>query len=171
MGKYDALGGYLSKQFGREIPMTFSEIEKVIGGKLPPTAEHHRAWWSNNPNNNVMTKVWLEAGFQTAQVDIAARKLIFKRKRGDTSPSAAPRRTIGVAIGMSDVASEFKQDEGGGNKKVARHPASGALKGTFTIEPGYDLTRPMLDEDELAQWEAKLNRIADELDAHLSRKK
>ncbi len=29
--------------------MTFSEIEKVTGVKLPPKAQHHRAWWSNNP--------------------------------------------------------------------------------------------------------------------------
>ena len=35
------------------------------------------------------------------------------------------------------------------------------MKGTFTIEPGYDLTRPALDDDELAEMEANLDRLAD----------
>ena len=61
------------------MPLTFRDIEKITGVKLPPKAQHHRAWWSNNPDNNVMTKVWLEAGFESAQVDIEARKLVFRR--------------------------------------------------------------------------------------------
>ena len=56
-------------------------------------------------------------------------------------------------------------------QKVARHPAIGALKGMFTIEPGYDLTSPMMDDDEIAQWEAKLDRIADAQDARSRDKK
>ena len=59
--------------------MTFREIEKITGAKLPPKAQHHRAWWSNNPDNNVMTKVWLAAGFESAQVDMEGRKLVFRR--------------------------------------------------------------------------------------------
>jgi len=47
--------------------------------ELPPKAQHHRAWWSNNASNNVMTKVWLEAGYESARVDMSARKLVFRR--------------------------------------------------------------------------------------------
>jgi hypothetical protein len=47
----------------------------------------------------------------------------------------------------------------------------GALKGTFTIEPGWDLTKPALDEDELAEWEASLDRKADLIDEMLSKKR
>ena len=35
---------------------------------LPPTAQAQRAWWSNNASNNVMTRVWLEAGFRTERL-------------------------------------------------------------------------------------------------------
>ena len=35
-----------------------------------------------------------------------------------------------------------------------RHPAIGALKGMTWIEPGYDLTKPVLDED----WEDAFNK-------------
>ncbi|MEA2936481.1 MAG: hypothetical protein QOD74_3127, partial [Variibacter sp.] len=59
--------------------MTFAEIERITGSKLPPKAQHQRAWWSNNPSNNVMTKVWLEAGYETERVDMAGRKLVFRR--------------------------------------------------------------------------------------------
>src|SRR5216684_1897032 len=78
MSKYAPLGDYLRKQRMSAVPMTFAQIERVIGGKLPPS-QYHRAWWSNNPWNNVMTKVWLEAGFVSEQVDIDGRKLVFRR--------------------------------------------------------------------------------------------
>src|SRR5436305_3627483 len=97
MGKYEPLGQFLRKQRTQEVPLTFREIEKITGVKLPPKAQHHRAWWSNNPSNNVMTKVWLEAGYESAQVDMNARKLVFRRvaKASNEEPSAplAPEAT------------------------------------------------------------------------------
>ena len=79
MGKYEPLGAFLRDQHAPEVALTFSQIEKITGVKLPPKAQHHRAWWSNNPSNNVMTRVWLEAGYESARVDINARKLVFRR--------------------------------------------------------------------------------------------
>ena len=70
MGKYESLGTFLREQRAQEVLLTFNEIEKITGVKLPPKAQHHRAWWSNNPSNNVMTKVWLEAGFETVKTFI-----------------------------------------------------------------------------------------------------
>src|SRR6185369_17740644 len=87
MGKYEPLGQFLRKQRTQEVPLTFREIEKITGAKLPPKAQHHRAWWSNNPDNNVMTKVWLEAGFESAQVDMEARKLVFRRVAKGAEPA------------------------------------------------------------------------------------
>jgi len=86
MGKYEPLGQYLRKQRTQEVPLTFREIEKITGVKLPPKAQHHRAWWSNNPDNNVMTKVWLAAGFESAQVDMEGRKLVFRRVATTAEP-------------------------------------------------------------------------------------
>src|SRR2546423_8993264 len=87
MSKYEPLGQFLRKQRTQEVPLTFRQIEKITGVKLPPKAQHHRAWWSNNPNNNVMTKVWLEAGFESAQVDMEARKLVFRRAAKAREPT------------------------------------------------------------------------------------
>ena len=63
MGKYAPLGEFLRAQRASLVRMTFDEIEEVTGAKLPPKAQLHRAWWSNNPSNNVMTKVWLAGRF------------------------------------------------------------------------------------------------------------
>jgi len=119
MGKYAPLGEFLRAQRTFLVRMTFDEIEEVTGAKLPPKAQLHRAWWSNNPSNNVMTKVWLEAGFETEQVDMAARKLVFRRV-GDSSERAPASK----------------------NGTPKRHPLLGALKGLVQIMPGTDLTKP-----------------------------
>ena len=92
MGKYTRLGEFLRAQRSKEVPMTFSEIERVIGGKLPPNSPQYPAWWSNNPSNNVMTKVWLDAGFRTEQVDIEGRKLVFRRV---SEPSVSDADDVG----------------------------------------------------------------------------
>ena len=78
MGKYEPLGQFLRKQKRTRIPMTFAEIERIVGIKLP-ASKKSRAFWSNNPDNNVMTKEWIKAGFATETVDIKAGSLVFKR--------------------------------------------------------------------------------------------
>jgi hypothetical protein len=124
MGKYEPLGQFLRQQGTPEVPLTFREIEKITGVKLPPKAQHHRAWWSNNPSNNVMTKVWLEAGYESSQVDMNARKLVFRRtakgaKERPPHPALQPYAT-----------------------KAGRHPLRGALKDITFVPPGVDLTEP-----------------------------
>lgn len=117
MSKYDALGEFLRKQRSERVPMSFAEIERVTGAKLPPSARNHRPWWSNNPTNSVMTRVWLDAGFRSEQVDMASRRLVFRRVHDAKQP----------------VQPSFR---------AARHPAFGALKGLVTVAPGHDLTEP-----------------------------
>jgi hypothetical protein len=73
--------------------MSFADVERVTGEKLPPSAAKHRPWWSNNPNNNVLTRVWLDAGFESEQVDMAGRKLIFRRVR---KPVDSPGRKVAM---------------------------------------------------------------------------
>jgi hypothetical protein len=151
--------------------LTFAEIEAIIASKLPSSAYDHRPWWSNNPSNNVMTKVWLAAGFKTEQVDVAGEKLVFRNmnkiaREFETDPAAmAVANTVREA---SEEAREFRPMDA---KPLGRHPAIGALKGTFTIEPGWDLTKPMMDDDEIAEWEASLDRKADMYEQGLKGKK
>lgn len=121
MSKYQALGDYLKKQRGERVPMTFAEIEEVTGVKLPPSARKHRPWWSNNARNSVMTKIWLDAGFESEQVDMPGRKLVFHRVR---KPKQAAKAL----------------QSGGGEEPF--HPAYGMMQGLIRIMPGTDLTQP-----------------------------
>jgi hypothetical protein len=116
MSKYDALGDYLKRQRGDAVPMTFRDIEKITGAKLPASSRY-RAWWSNNDFNSVLTKVWIEAGFKSEQVDMEKRKLVFRRVRKPTAEAT--------------VAAE-----------KPFHPAYGFMKGLVRIMPGTDLTQP-----------------------------
>ncbi len=117
MGKYEPLGSFLRRQTTDEVLVSFEQIERIIGDKLPASAHEHRAWWSNNPNNSVMTKAWIEAGFRSEQVDMDGRKLVFRRVRGQKP-------------------SEPNSDRSG------PHPLIGWMKGSVRVAPGVDLTAP-----------------------------
>lgn len=105
--------------------MTFSEIERVLGFKLPARSQNYPAWWSNNPRNNVMTNEWLAAGYKTEHVDVEGRTLVFRR-----TGSARPEN------------SSVKGASASGPKLRRRHPIFGALKDVTSIAPGVDLTEP-----------------------------
>jgi len=159
MGKYDALGRHLSHQASDEVAMSFDEIEQVIGAKLPAKAQLQRAWWSNNPSNNVMTRAWLAAGFRSEQVDMSARKLVFKREH--ETKHRSDRTTIS---GFADPPRTFTPPR----EKVDQHPAFGALKGMITIEPGYDIAAS--DPEIVAEWEDGIERKAAMIEAGLKTK-
>jgi hypothetical protein len=118
MSKYAPLGAFLRRQRSDEVRMTFAQIERIIGTKLPPSTRY-RAWWSNNATNSVMTKVWLEAGFKSEQVDLESRKVVFRRLK-------ARQRSLS------------KPEE----EREKYHPLFGALKDVTRIPPGVDLTEP-----------------------------
>ena len=135
--------------------MTFREVETVIGRKLPPSAYQHRPWWANEERGHSHARAWLGSGYVTEDVDMAGKKLVFRRNQ--------------AARGVAEETKMFETNkEGAANAE--RHPLIGSMKGTFTIEEGWDLTKPALDPEELAEWEANLDRMADELRDKLSGK-
>ena len=133
MGKYDPLKSFLATRQSQEVPMSFHEIEELIHAPLPPVAYKHRAWWSNNPSNNPMTKVWLAAGFVTEQVDTAGERLVFRRAEADRpglEEAAQPFRTTPVG------------SPGGSPQKGWLAELRAELAGTVTFAPGFDPTEP-----------------------------
>jgi len=122
VSKYEPLTEFLLRQSGAVVRMSFDEIERVIGAKLPPSAMLHRAWWSNNAQNNVMTRAWRDAGFESEDVDMKGRRVAFRRVRSEASR--------GTGAPSIDV---ITQD---------RHPLIGWMKGPLTIAEGVDLTQP-----------------------------
>ncbi|MGA0544265.1 DUF7662 domain-containing protein [Brevundimonas sp. VNH65] len=128
MSKYEPLTHFLIDKDSHEVPMTFAEIEKVVGFKLPEKASGIRAWWSNNPSNNVMTRAWLAAGFVSERVDMGARRLVFRRKVDRRpspttvpthTPPSSPGRSLGLLTRIRD-----------------------RMAGTTSIPSGADVTAP-----------------------------
>jgi hypothetical protein len=118
LSKYDALGEFLKRQPRDAVPMTFGQIERITGTKLPASSRY-RAWWSNNDFNSVLTQVWIEAGFKSEQVDMEKRKLVFRRMRKPNVPAEA------LAAGEKPF-----------------HPLYGYMEGLIRIMPGVDITQP-----------------------------
>jgi len=148
VGKYAALGRYLRGHGSASVSVRFVELERILGAPLPASARSQRSWWSNNPENNVATKEWLAAGYQTEGVDLRGEKVVFRRQAVATQ----------VADALAPVWTVEASDMAG--KATKEDPLFGALKGTVYIPPGVDLTEPALDldweEEWLKKWDEKL---------------
>lgn len=123
MGKYEPLTAFLAERTEPEVPMTFAEIERVTGHALP-ASKRYPAWWSNNPANNVMTKAWLAAGYQTERVDIGGERLVFRRVM-DRASAPAPDAPPPTGTILERIRAR--------------------LGGMVTVAPGVDLTAPVSD--------------------------
>jgi hypothetical protein len=122
MPKYEPITQYLSKRGQQRIPMSFQEVERLIGTPLPRSSRTYRAWWANNPTGHSVARAWADAGYRTEQVDMAAQRLVFVKEQNGGVPPTPGRAGASPATG--------------------RHPAWGALKGTSVVLPGVDLTEP-----------------------------
>lgn len=123
--KYPALERHLRVTGFRKIPMTFKEIEAIIGTQLPDSARKHRPWWSNNSSNSPITHCWLAAGYKTAEVDLGNERLVFvQAEEGHAHRASAP-----------DSAS-----------LRAGHPVLGCMASTVTVPDDTDLTGPAMPE-------------------------
>ena len=82
-GKYRKLYLYLDGLAEQEWTTSFSEIEAIVGFKLPSSARKHRAWWANESGETSHThsRAWSAAGWKTVGVDMKAQSLLFRRLR------------------------------------------------------------------------------------------
>lgn len=80
MSKYEPLPQFLSGKSASLLRLTFQEIEEILGFPLPKSAYAHEAWWSNNETGHSHARSWLRAGWRTAAIDLAARKVTFERR-------------------------------------------------------------------------------------------
>jgi hypothetical protein len=139
--KYDPLQRYLRAQVGSRVPMTFQQVESVIGGPLPASARRHRPWWANDATGHTHANAWLGAGYRTEQVDMEGERLVFVRAADLMAADAMEK-------GMAESHAAYAAQDA-----TTQHPMIGALKGLLWIDPSLDLTKPALDPDE---WEGLL---------------
>ncbi len=155
MSKYQPLADFLKAQDADEVPLTFAQIERLLGARLPASAYDYAAWWANDDGkSHVQAKAWLEAGFTTERVSAAQKRVVFRKIRSRKGVMEAPQ----------------KFDAGPTQSKLGRHPAIGALKGTFTIAPGWDVVKPAFDAEELEEIDTNLERTARLIEQGLAHK-
>ena len=171
--RYAPLAVYLRKSGRAEIPMTFDDIERVIGSKLPPRASTHRAWFSNNPTSNPMTRAWLAAGYKSADVDMTQRKLVFRkivseqptaelREVAALMPNAAELREIAAsmpnAAELREVAAELRE-------VAASMPTAAELREVAASMPSAAELREIAG---MPEWRVSLQELQSKLDNYIS---
>ncbi len=112
MSKYEPLPQFLTRSERTSHRLSFGEIERILGFKLPKSAYKHEAWWSNNATGHSHAQAWIKSGWHTEEVDLAGRKVTFRR---------------------------LSQYPAGAAQK---HDPWGCMAGTVTILPDIDLTAP-----------------------------
>lgn len=80
MGKYDPLEEHLLGRPDSPWNATFSEVEAVLGFSLPASARDHQAWWANEQSgSHSHARSWIDAGWQTEGLNLAAETIRFRR--------------------------------------------------------------------------------------------
>ena len=87
-GKYHKLNERLNTLQSSEWKTCFSEVESILGFSLPPSARRHRPWWANQRTDNGRSHAlaWTAAGWETAEVDMGAETLSFRRRESPKTP-------------------------------------------------------------------------------------
>ena len=83
MGKYDPLNERLRETRGREVRLSFAEIEQLLGAGLPKVARERRTWWANDDSGHAAA--WTGAGFQ-ADVDLDGQVVTYRRAVDEGGP-------------------------------------------------------------------------------------
>jgi hypothetical protein len=71
-GKYTPLEQYLRDLPANQTQVTlgFEQIERILNGRLPPSAHQYQAWWANEKEgNHVNARAWANAGWKVEYVD------------------------------------------------------------------------------------------------------
>ncbi len=90
--KYWPLFNQLQQSGQDEVTLSFSEIEQLLGSPLPGSARKSRAWWSNRSSGTVQASAWMEAGYNTENLDLKQEQVTFRKpvrvykveRKGDT---------------------------------------------------------------------------------------
>ncbi|MEM1552376.1 MAG: hypothetical protein QXH03_06900 [Candidatus Bathyarchaeia archaeon] len=78
--KYEPLKGYLKFRaaFTDSVKLSFAQIDGIIGDNLPMEAYRSESWWANSPDT-VHARSWLDAGWETSEVNLKEGYVIFRK--------------------------------------------------------------------------------------------
>ena len=96
--KYEPLKTYLSSLSEPVTVLTYDEIERLLGQKLPNTAysDAWRQWWANTETHS-QALAWLRAGWRVTRPDLANKRVEFRRQTDNSvSANGATGQTTGA---------------------------------------------------------------------------
>jgi hypothetical protein len=126
MSKYEPLTHFLSSSKRTVVELTFREIERIIDARLPASAVKHRAFWSNNGAGHAHAQAWLEAGYESENVDIDKGRIVFRRAKEDSAAPSNMTPAQRKRLGQERFAAIY-----------------GSMKGTIHIPEGVDIMEPV----------------------------
>ena len=135
--KYAPLKHHLEGRFATsETPMSFREVEAVLGFPLPVSARKHQAWWSNTRHGHSHAAAWLDAGWRTANLDLAREAVTFiKDAASGLAEEIAPFRQRETERGAGQVILRLGDLSPMGQKLIQDHAE----------KHGGDLARAVVD--------------------------
>ena len=78
MEQYSELTSWLKDP--KMVVLSFEQIEKIIGSRLPESARTYRSWWGNETNNaSHQCSAWMDAGWEVHKVDLNNRMVSFRK--------------------------------------------------------------------------------------------
>jgi hypothetical protein len=73
--------------------LDFSQLEEILGSRLPLSARVFRGWWANDLTHT-QAKAWLAAGWKTGEVGIKDRRVQFVLEGSGFAPSQKLREEM-----------------------------------------------------------------------------
>jgi hypothetical protein len=110
--RYLPLTRHLLATHGDQIEMSFSDVERIIGRRLPNSARGHlaRSWWANTKTHS-QGQGWLDAGWKIDRVDPPAEQITLRRdERHGLAESARSFSFDSDASGLLPAARRMIED-------------------------------------------------------------
>jgi PIN like domain len=78
ISKYDPLTDWLQAQTAGVLPLTFAELEEILGFELTPSARKHLPYWYSTQNS--LGRAIAAGGYKASRVDLAAETVRLVRR-------------------------------------------------------------------------------------------
>ncbi len=79
MGKFDPLRKHLEQNGSDRITLSFSDIERIIGEELCPSARKHHAYWRLS-KTHMLPQAVDDAGYSVESVQLTNETVSFSKK-------------------------------------------------------------------------------------------
>ncbi len=111
MSKYDPLRVFLEQQNKPYIRLSFRDVERIVGSRLPRSAYTYRAWWANDRIHTQALNGWLAAGYRVGYVDLKREIVEFVKEGIPVEPRRGASTEVLSSSNLSKAVRGAKEFE------------------------------------------------------------